>query len=232
MREPVAVRISRDELVVLSHPGPDRSVRLEQLRTGKVMPRLSRNHRIGEFLKELKFIEGRSTGIRKIIRAMNDNGSPPAKFEVDDDRAYFHGSLGRAARRFASGDSHLIRGPAARTALIQSSSFRVRSALARTSRTGGRDRTARQQASREPDGFFRSEHQAWNLPIDDRECHPSSVPGIDLGLIGVVPAIKQRLLSLPVLEIAVVAIRVVSVDLRRFFTADVMIRDRKQRCLS
>ena len=89
VREPVEVRISRDELVVLSYPGPDRSVRLEQLRAGKAVPRLSRNHRIGEFLKQLKFIEGRSTGIRKIMRAMKDNGSPPAKFEADDDRTYF-----------------------------------------------------------------------------------------------------------------------------------------------
>ena len=87
--EPVEVRISRDELVVLSYPGPDRSIRLAQLRTGKAIPRLSRNHRIGEFLKELKFTEGRSTGIRKIMRAMKDNGSPPPEFEVDDDHTDF-----------------------------------------------------------------------------------------------------------------------------------------------
>ena len=87
--EPVEVRISRDELVVLSYPGPDRSIRLAQLRAGNAIPRRCRNRRIGEFLKELKFIEGRSTGIRKILRAMKDNGSPPAEFEVDDDHTYF-----------------------------------------------------------------------------------------------------------------------------------------------
>lgn len=43
--EPVEVRISRDELVVLSYPGPDRSVRLEQLRAGKAVPRLLRFRR-------------------------------------------------------------------------------------------------------------------------------------------------------------------------------------------
>ena len=89
VREPVEVRISRDELVVLSYPGPDRSIRLARLRTGKAIPRLSRNHRIGEFLKELKFTEGYSTGIRKIMCAMKDNGSPPAEFEVDDDHTFF-----------------------------------------------------------------------------------------------------------------------------------------------
>jgi ATP-dependent DNA helicase RecG len=89
VREPVEIRIMRDELVVLSYPGPDRSVRLEQLRTGKAMPRRYRNRRIGEFLKELKFTEGRSTGIPKIIDAMQTNGSPPAEFDFDEDHSYF-----------------------------------------------------------------------------------------------------------------------------------------------
>jgi len=58
-REPVEVRISPEDLVVLSYPGPDRSVRLDQLRAGRAMPRRYRNRRIGEFLKELGFTEGR-----------------------------------------------------------------------------------------------------------------------------------------------------------------------------
>jgi ATP-dependent DNA helicase RecG len=88
-REPVEIRIMHDELVVLSYPGPDRSVRLEQLRIGKAMSRRYRNRRIGEFLKELEFTEGRSTGIPKIMEAMEKNGSPPAEFEFDDDHSYF-----------------------------------------------------------------------------------------------------------------------------------------------
>lgn len=89
VREPVEVRIAHDELVVLSYPGPDRSVRLEQLRAGRAQPRRYRNRRIGEFLKELEFTEGRSTGIPKIIRAMRENGSPPAEFEFDEEHSYF-----------------------------------------------------------------------------------------------------------------------------------------------
>jgi ATP-dependent DNA helicase RecG len=89
VREPVEIRIMHDELVVLSYPGPDRSVRLEQLRSGKAMPRRYRNRRIGEFLKELEFTEGRSTGIPKIIDAMQANGSPPAEFDFDEDHSYF-----------------------------------------------------------------------------------------------------------------------------------------------
>ncbi|MFZ4859643.1 MAG: Fic family protein [Desulfuromonadaceae bacterium] len=88
-REPVEIRIMHDELIVLSYPGPDRSVHLEQLRIGKAMSRRYRNRRIGEFLKELEFTEGRSTGIPKILEAMKKNGSPPAEFEFDEDHSYF-----------------------------------------------------------------------------------------------------------------------------------------------
>ena len=53
IREPVEVRISREDLVVLSFPGPDRSIKMEDLRRGKAVSRRYRNRRIGEFLKEL-----------------------------------------------------------------------------------------------------------------------------------------------------------------------------------
>ncbi len=89
VREPVEVRVMHDELTVFSYPGPDRSVRLEQLRTGRARPRRYRNRRIGEFLKELEFTEGRGTGIPKILRAMRQNGSPPPEFEFDEDHSYF-----------------------------------------------------------------------------------------------------------------------------------------------
>ena len=77
------------ELMSLSYPGPDRSVRLDQLRIGRAHPRRYRNRRLGEYLKELEFTEGRSTGIPKIMEAMVKNGSPPAEFEFDEDHSYF-----------------------------------------------------------------------------------------------------------------------------------------------
>ena len=88
-REPIEVRISRDELVVLSFPGPDRSIRLADLEAGRAVSRRYRNRRIGEFLKELDLTEGRSTGIPKILKVMAANGSPPPVFETDDDRTSF-----------------------------------------------------------------------------------------------------------------------------------------------
>ncbi|MNV09520.1 Divergent AAA domain protein [compost metagenome] len=85
-REPIEVRISQQEFVILSFPGPDRSIRLEDLRAGRAVSRRYRNRRIGEFLKELDLTEGRSTGIPKILKVMAANGSPAPLFETDDDR--------------------------------------------------------------------------------------------------------------------------------------------------
>lgn len=89
IREPVEIRITREDLVVLSFPGPDRSINLDQLRSGLAATRRYRNRRIGDFLKELDLTEGRATGISKIIRAMRENGSPSPEFESDDDRSFF-----------------------------------------------------------------------------------------------------------------------------------------------
>lgn len=89
IREPVEVRITREELVILSFPGPDRSIKMETLRQGKAVSRRYRNRRIGEFLKELELTEGRSTGIPKMLRVMAENGSPAPEFETDEDRTHY-----------------------------------------------------------------------------------------------------------------------------------------------
>lgn len=89
VREPIEIRIYPEEIVVLSYPGPDRSVELDQLKLGRAMARQYRNRRIGEFLKELKLTEGRSTGIPKILRVMRNNGSPAPQFKTDSDYSFF-----------------------------------------------------------------------------------------------------------------------------------------------
>ena len=88
-REPVEVRITREELLVLSYPGADRSIRMDDFKKGQAVSRRYRNRRIGEFLKELGLAEGRSTGVPKILRAMRENGSPVPVFESDKDRTSF-----------------------------------------------------------------------------------------------------------------------------------------------
>ena len=88
-REPIEVRLEKDMIEIISHPGPDALVSLEDLRTFKVRSRRYRNRRIGEFLKELRLTEGRNTGFKKILDALAKNGSPLPEFETDDAQDYF-----------------------------------------------------------------------------------------------------------------------------------------------
>lgn len=88
-REPIEARIEKDMIEIISHPGPDRSVTLEGLRTFKVRSRRYRNRRIGEFLKELHLTEGRNTGFKKILDVLQKNGSPLPEFETDESHDYF-----------------------------------------------------------------------------------------------------------------------------------------------
>ena len=70
VREPIEVRVLPDRIEIVSHPGPDRSITDEGLRTYRVFNRRYRNRRIGEFLKEMHLTEGRNTGFRKILSIM------------------------------------------------------------------------------------------------------------------------------------------------------------------
>ena len=88
-REPVEVRVLPDRIEVLSHPGADRSITLANLREYRAVSRRYRNRRIGDFLKELHLTEGRNTGIHKMLRALDRNGSPKPLLETDEDRLYF-----------------------------------------------------------------------------------------------------------------------------------------------
>ena len=88
-REPIEVRINKDKIEIISHPGPDRSVTLEGLKNYEVYSRRYRNRRIGDFLKELHLTEGRNTGFKKILRASKKNGSPLPVFETDEAHDYF-----------------------------------------------------------------------------------------------------------------------------------------------
>ena len=88
-REPIEVRVENDRIEIVSFPGPDRSVTIEGLKNYRVSNRRYRNRRIGDFLKELHLTEGKNTGFKKILDALEANGSPKPEFETDDDRSYF-----------------------------------------------------------------------------------------------------------------------------------------------
>ncbi len=89
IREPVEVRILPDSLTIGSFPGPDRSIRDQDMREFRFLSRRYRNRRVGEFLKELEMTEGRGTGIPKILREIKKNGSPEPIFHTDNDRTFF-----------------------------------------------------------------------------------------------------------------------------------------------
>jgi ATP-dependent DNA helicase RecG len=89
IREPVEVRILPDSITVGSFPGPDRSIRDQDMREFRFLSRRYRNRRVGEFLKELEMTEGRGTGIPKMLREIDKNGSPKPIFHTDDDRTFF-----------------------------------------------------------------------------------------------------------------------------------------------
>ena len=74
---------------ITSLPGPDRTISNDNLQNCRLISRRYRNRRIGDFLKELKLVEGRNTGIPTILHAMETNGSDMPQFITDEDRTYF-----------------------------------------------------------------------------------------------------------------------------------------------
>lgn len=92
-REPIEVRVEPDRIIIVSHPGADRSISAEGLKEFRAYSRRYRNRRIGEFLKEMHLTEGRNTGFRKIRNALKNNGSPEPLFETDEERTYFSTTL-------------------------------------------------------------------------------------------------------------------------------------------
>ena len=62
---------------------------IEGLKSYRVSNRRYRNRRIGDFLKELHLTEGRNTGFKKILDALETNGSPKPEFETDEAHSYF-----------------------------------------------------------------------------------------------------------------------------------------------
>ena len=89
IHEPVTVTITPETMEILSIPGPDMSISDEDLANRVLISSRYRNRRIGDFLKELKMVEGRNTGIPLIVNAMKQNGSDLPEFKTDERRSYF-----------------------------------------------------------------------------------------------------------------------------------------------
>ena len=89
IHEPITVTITPEQMKILSLPGPDRSITDNDLEKRVLVSSRYRNRRIGDFLKELKMVEGRNTGVPLIVNEMKNNGSGLPIFKTDEDRSYF-----------------------------------------------------------------------------------------------------------------------------------------------
>ena len=88
-RNPIEVRINPNDIEVFNIEGPMPPLTQKDIQQERVASRNYRNRRIGDFLKELRLTEGRSTGFPKIRQALRRNGSPEVVFETDERNSYF-----------------------------------------------------------------------------------------------------------------------------------------------
>lgn len=89
IHEPITVTVTPEKMDILSVPGPDMSISDKDLKNRVLVSSRYRNRRIGDFLKELKMVEGRNTGVPLIVRAMQQNGSGLPEFRTDEERSFF-----------------------------------------------------------------------------------------------------------------------------------------------
>jgi ATP-dependent DNA helicase RecG len=86
---PVEIQVFPDKITILSYPGPMPPITNPDLQERRVVSRIYRNRRIGDFLKELDLTEGKSTGFPIIRDAMAANGNPDPVFYTDDQQLLF-----------------------------------------------------------------------------------------------------------------------------------------------
>ena len=89
-REPVEITVEPDKISILNFGGPNHTISSEAIREARMLrSRRYNNRRLGEFLKELNLTEGRATGIPTIQQKLQENGSPRATIETDEERTFF-----------------------------------------------------------------------------------------------------------------------------------------------
>lgn len=90
----IKVFIYPDRLTIASYPGPLPGLEPRHFLPGGMRPPTRcRHRRIAEFLKERELAEARYTGLQKIFRAAERNGSAPPIFDFDEGRTYFQATL-------------------------------------------------------------------------------------------------------------------------------------------
>lgn len=100
--EPTKVYLYPSRMEIISYPGPVPGIEREHLvPNAEIRAVPARNRRIGEILKKLRLAEGRLSGLPKVFRAMEANGSPTPQFDFDEGRTYFRATL-RAHPEYAA----------------------------------------------------------------------------------------------------------------------------------
>lgn len=93
VNEPIAVRITPQDITITSFPGFDSSISDKNILEYNITSPIYRNRRIGDFLKELHLIEGRNTGYPTVLSSLRENGSSLPIFKMDDNRTYLSVTL-------------------------------------------------------------------------------------------------------------------------------------------
>lgn len=91
---PTNIHLFPDRLEVTSYPGPVPGIEPHHMQADAPLPTApARNRRVGELLREAGLAETGLSGLGKVFRAMGANGSPPPRFDFDQERTYFRATL-------------------------------------------------------------------------------------------------------------------------------------------
>lgn len=85
LADPTRVTVFADRIEVLSPGALPHGVTLDALRSGQAAPRW-RNQALAWFFQRLQLAQAEGQGIPTILRAMQQEGCPPPRFEADDAR--------------------------------------------------------------------------------------------------------------------------------------------------
>ena len=86
---PIEIRIKPKGMEIISWPGPLPPLDNQKLKLGEVSLRRLRNPGLGYFLKQMRVVRGKGTGLEKISFLMENNGNHAVVFETDKKRKYF-----------------------------------------------------------------------------------------------------------------------------------------------
>ncbi len=88
IEQPIEVYVERNEMVIRTYPGPDMSIKDDDISKLNMTSQFCRNRRLGDFFKELHLTEGRNTGMKKIKDSLIRNGSEMPVYETDEKRRF------------------------------------------------------------------------------------------------------------------------------------------------